>query len=54
MKPTIWILSYVCPKLNTDTKFFSIEQANGQLEDQEEIAKVLFKLLRNRTSILDI
>ena len=24
-----------CPKLNTDTKLFSTEQANGQPEDQE-------------------
>ena len=44
----------VCPKLNTDTKSFLIEQANGQLEDPEEIAKVLFKLVRKRTIILDI
>jgi hypothetical protein len=44
----------ICPKLNTEfSKHLSIDQANGQSKEQEQIAPILSKLLRQRTRILE-
>ena len=44
----------ICPKLNTEfSKQLSIDQANGQPKEQDQIATLLSRLLRQRTRILE-
>ena len=43
-----------CPKLNNaDKEHISINQAFGNIVDQETIAKTICKLIRKRTTMLD-